>query len=145
MSGIVVGVDESAHARKALDWAVREAGLRQSPLTVLTVIPTMKSQWTGDPLSVPNADHAIEQARRAVEEAVAKSASDLTGPKPPSVTVNVFTGFPSQALIDASADADLIVVGSRGTGGFRSLLLGSVSSQVAHHGGCPVVIVHTGK
>jgi nucleotide-binding universal stress UspA family protein len=96
-------------------------------------------------LSVPNADHAIEQARRAVEEAVAKSASDLTGPKPPSVTVNVFTGFPSQALIDASADADLIVVGSRGTGGFRSLLLGSVSSQVAHHGGCPVVIVHTGK
>lgn len=143
MSGIVVGVDESAHARKALDWAVREAGLRQSTLTVLTVIPTMASQWTGEPLSVANADHAIEQARQAVEEAIAKSASDLTGPKPPSVMVNVFIGFPSQALVDASREADLVVVGSRGTGGFKSLVLGSVSSQVAHHGGCPVVIVHS--
>ncbi|HET7017175.1 MAG TPA: universal stress protein [Streptosporangiaceae bacterium] len=145
MPGIVVGMDESAHARQALDWAMREAGLRQTALAVLTVIPAMASPWTGNPLSVPNADHAIEQARRAVEEAVAKSASDLTGSKPPSVTVNVFTGFPSQALVDASREADLVVVGSRGTGGFGSLMLGSVSSQVAHHGGCPVVIVHSDK
>jgi nucleotide-binding universal stress UspA family protein len=133
------------HARKALDWAMREAGLRQSALDVLTVIPAMASPWTGNPLSVPNADHAIEEARRAVEEAVAKSTGELTGPKPESVTVKVFTGFPSQALVDASGDADLVVVGSRGTGGFGSLMLGSVSSQVAHHAGCPVVIVPSGK
>jgi nucleotide-binding universal stress UspA family protein len=145
MSGIIVGVDQSVHGRKALDWAMREAGLRQSALGVLTVIPAMASPWTGNPLSVPNADHEIEEARRAVEEAVAKSTSELTGPKPPSVTVKVFTGFPSQALVDASGEAELVVVGSRGTGGFSSLMLGSVSSQVAHHAGCPVVIVPSDK
>jgi nucleotide-binding universal stress UspA family protein len=145
MAGIVVGIDESAHARKALDWAMREAGLRNTALTVMTVISALASPWTGRPLTVPNADEAVTHTREAVEELVAKSAGDLTGPKPPSVTVNVFTGFPVQALVDASNDAELIVVGSRGTGGFSKALLGSVSNQIAHHAGCPVVIVHTGK
>src|SRR6185437_10031720 len=145
MAGIVVGIDESAHARKALDWAMREAGLRNTALTVMTVISALASPRTGRPLTVPNADEAVTHAREAVEELVAKSAGDLTGPKPPSVTVNVFTGFPVQALVDASNDAELIVVGSRGTGGFSKALLGSVSNQIAHHAGCPVVIVHTGK
>jgi nucleotide-binding universal stress UspA family protein len=145
MSGIIMGVDESAHARKALAWAMREAGLRQSPLGVLTVIPAMASPWTGNPLSVPNAGHLIEEARRAVEEAIAKLTSELTEPKFPSVTVNVSAGFPSQALVDASREAELVVIGSRGTGGFGSLMLGSVSSQVAHHAGCPVVIVPSAR
>ncbi len=145
MPGIVVGVDESAHGRQALEWAMREAGLRNAGLTVITVISAVASPWTGRPLTVPNADEAVTGAREAVEELVSKSASDLDGPKPSSVTVNVFTGFPVQALVDASNDAELIVVGSRGTGGFSKALLGSVSSQVAHHAGCPVVIVHTGK
>ncbi len=145
MPGIVVGVDESAHGRQALEWAMREAGLRNAGLTVITVISAVASPWTGRPLTVPNADEAVTGAREAVEELVSKSASDLDGPKPSSVTVNVFTGVPVQALVDASNDAELIVVGSRGTGGFSKALLGSVSSQVAHHAGCPVVIVHTGK
>ena len=63
----------------------------------------------------------------------------------PRYRSNVITGFPAQALIDTSQDADLVVVGSRGTGGFATLMLGSVASQVAHHAACPVVIVHTGK
>lgn len=141
MSGIVVGVDDSVHAQKALDWAMREAGLRQVGLTVLTVIPAMASPWTGNPLSVPSADEAISHAKQAVDEAVAKSASGITGPQPSSVSVKVFTGFPAQALVDASHDADLVVVGSRGSGGFATLLVGSVSNQVAHHAVCPVVIV----
>jgi nucleotide-binding universal stress UspA family protein len=142
MSGIVVGVDASAHARKALDWAMREAGLRNAALTVITVIPAMASPWTGRPLTVPDGDEAVTHARTAVEEAVAKSTGDLAGPKPTSVSVSVFTGFPVQSLIDASGDADLVVVGSRGSGGFATLLLGSVTTQVAHHSACPVVIVH---
>lgn len=145
MSGIVVGIDDSVHAREALDWAMREAGMRQAALTVLTVIPAMASQWTGRPLSVPAADEAVSHARHAVDEAVAKSASGITGPQPPSVTAKVFTGFPVQALVDASRDADLVVVGSRGAGGFATLLMGSVSNQVAHHATCPVVIVPSGR
>lgn len=119
MPGIVVGVDESAHARRALDWAMREAGLRQVALTVVTVIPAMASPWTGKALTVPDADEAVRHARQAVEEAVAKSAGDLAGLKPATVSVNVFTGFPVQSLIEASHDAELVVVGSRGTRGVR--------------------------
>lgn len=141
MAGIVVGVDESAHARKALDWAMREAGTRQAALTVLTVIPAMAGRWTGTPVSVPFAEEAVAHAKQAVEEAVAKSASDITGPRPPSASVKVFTGFPAQELVDASRDAELVVVGSRGAGGFATALLGSVSNQVAHHAACPIVIV----
>ncbi len=145
MPGIVVGVDESTHAHRALEWAMREAAGRQTALTVVSVIPAMASPWTGHPLSVPDADQAIARARQAAEEAVAKAAGEISGPGPTSVTVNVFTGFPAQALIDASADAELVVVGSRGAGGFATLLLGSVSSQVVHHATCPVVIVPTGR
>jgi nucleotide-binding universal stress UspA family protein len=145
MPGIVVGVDESAHARRALDWAMREAGLRQVALTVITVIPAMASPFTAHPLAVPDADEVVAHARTAVEEAVAKSAGDLAGPNPASVSVNVFVGFPVQSLIEASHDAELVVVGSRGTGGFATLMLGSVTTQVAHHAACPVVIMHTGR
>jgi nucleotide-binding universal stress UspA family protein len=141
MPGIVVGVDDSAHAHHALDWAMREAAARQTGLTVLTVVPTMASPWTGNPLAVPDADEALRHARKTAEEAVAKSASEISGPGPVSVTVNVFIGYPAKALVDASKDAELVVVGSRGAGGFAELLVGSVTSQVAHHAACPIVIV----
>jgi nucleotide-binding universal stress UspA family protein len=141
MPGIVVGVDQSAPAHLALDWAMREAVLRATELTVVSVVTAMASPWTKRPLSVPDADNAIAHARQAAEEAVAKSAGQLGDRPPASVTVRAFTGYPAQALIDASRDADLLVVGSRGAGGFGELLLGSVSSQVAHHATCPVVIV----
>jgi nucleotide-binding universal stress UspA family protein len=141
MPGIVVGVDGSAHAHRALEWAMREAALRHAELTVLTVNPAMASPWTGHPLTMPGEAQAREQARQAIEKAVAQTAEEIGAQPPVSVTVSVFTGFPAQALIDASRDADLIVIGSRGAGGFETLLLGSISSQVVHHASSPVVIV----
>ncbi len=145
MAGIVVGVDQSVHAHRVLDWAMREAAVRGTTLTVLSVIPAMASPWTGHALTVPDAGHAIAQAREVTEEALAKSAGRLGELQPSSVTVRAFTGFPAQALVDASRDADLLVVGSRGSGGFGELLLGSVASQVSHHANCPVVIVPSGR
>jgi len=59
----------------------------------------------------------------------------------PEVTVSVAEGDPAEELVKASRDADLLVVGSRGSGGFARLLMGSVSSQVTHHAACPVVII----
>jgi nucleotide-binding universal stress UspA family protein len=120
---------------------MHEAAARQTTLTVLTVVSAMASPWTGNPLSVPDADAALQHANKTAEEAVAKSGSDISGPGPLSVTVKASIGFPAQTLIDASKDAELVVVGSRGAGGFATLLLGSVSNQVAHHAACPIVIV----
>ncbi len=145
MPGVVVGIDDSANAQHVLDWATREAGIQHADLRVMTVVPTIVSQWTGQPLHFPGGEEAVEQARQAAQDMVAKSTSDASGPQPFSVTVQAFSGHPAQALIDASRDADLIVVGARGAGGFASLMLGSVSTQVAHHAACPVVIVPTGR
>ena len=143
MPGIVVGVDDSTHSHEALDWAVREAAVRQVGVKVVSVVPAMASPWTGHPLSVPDSDETVQKARKAAEEAVARSTSTIS--PAPSVDVQVPVGFPVQALLDAARGADMIVVGSRGSGGFARLLLGSVSTQLAYHAECPVVIVPTGR
>jgi nucleotide-binding universal stress UspA family protein len=145
MPGIVVGIDQSAHAHQALEWAMREAALRNADLTVMSVISAQASPFTRHQLTVPDAGELTARAQQAAEEAVAEASDRLGDSKPASVAVKVFTGYPAQALIDASKEADLVVVGSRGTGGFAELVLGSVSSQVAHHAVCPVVIVPSAR
>jgi nucleotide-binding universal stress UspA family protein len=137
----VVGIDQSPHAHQALEWAVREAALRNADLTVMSVISAQASPFTGNPLSVPDSGELTARAQQEAEDSVAKALDGLGDSKPASVTVKAFTGYPARVLVDASKDADLVVVGSRGTGGFAELVLGSVSSQVAHHAACPVVIV----
>jgi nucleotide-binding universal stress UspA family protein len=79
-------------------------------------------------------------ARTAVQEFVDKVASEIGGTAP-EVTVTIVTGDAAEELVRASHDADLLVVGARGSGGFGRLLLGSVGSQVTHHASCPVVII----
>ena len=69
-----------------------------------------------------------------------KVANEI-GETGPEVTVSVSVGDPAEELVKASRDADMLVVGSRGSGGFARLLMGSVSSQVTHHAACPVVII----
>jgi nucleotide-binding universal stress UspA family protein len=82
-----------------------------------------------------------EKLLHAAEELTQKVASQLGEPRPPSVKVRAISGFPAKELIEASRDADLVVVGSRGAGGFAKLMVGSVSSQVVEHAHCPVVVV----
>jgi nucleotide-binding universal stress UspA family protein len=140
MSGITVGVDGSHNGHRALDWAMREAALRKVPLTVLTVHEVMASYWTGNPLPVPGDVPALEKVRIAAEHAVAEAAEGFGGEQP-QVTVTAINGFPAKALIEASEDSELVVVGNRGGGGFPRLSLGAVASQVVHHAHCPVVVV----
>ncbi|MDQ2875015.1 MAG: universal stress protein [Actinomycetota bacterium] len=140
MPGIVVGVDGSTGSHRALDWAAREAAVRHVPLTVLTVNPVMASQWTRNPVLTPSDPERLEHDRQAAQESVEKVTSQLDA-QPPSVTVQAVSGFVAEALINASHDASLLVVGSRGAGGFASLLLGSVSAQVVSHASCPVIVV----
>jgi nucleotide-binding universal stress UspA family protein len=145
MAGIVVGIDGSEQAYQALRWAMREAAVHQTALTVLQVIPAMASPWTGNELVVPDGDAAVARASSSAREAVAKASAELGDRQPASVSVRAFTGFPVPALIEASQAADLLVVGSRGEGGFANLLIGSTSYQVSHHSQCPVVIVPFGR
>ena len=141
MPGIVVGIDGSDNSRKALEWAVREAGLRGTSLTVLAVHQVATNYWTGSPEKYAADAPETEMVRQAAEDAVQKAVSQVEGPAPTSVTVRAVTGVASRELVAASADADLVVVGSRGGGGFSKMVLGSVTSQVTRHADSPVVVV----
>lgn len=139
MSGIIVGIDGSSHSHLALEWAMREAVARRVPLTVITVEQVAASGWHGL-VVFPADEHFLVEARKAALDLIEKVTQELDESAPP-VTVQAIFGLPAERLIEASQDADLLVVGSRGTGGFARLMLGSVSSQVAHHAHCPVVVV----
>jgi nucleotide-binding universal stress UspA family protein len=141
MPGITVGVDGSEHSRRALEWAIREAGLRGAALTVLAVNQVASNSWTGSPEVYPADQAATETVRQAAEDAAQKAVSQAGEPGPASVTVRAVSGLPAQELVGASSDADLVVVGSRGGGGFAKLLLGSVTNQVVSHAACPVVVI----
>jgi nucleotide-binding universal stress UspA family protein len=140
MSGIIVGIDGSIHSRRALEWAISEAAIRHMPLTVLTVQQAVASYW--GPVVYPGDTDLTEHARKVAQEET-DSALDKLAPeaRPPKVTVLAVVGAPAEELLRRAEDADMIVVGSRGAGGFKKLLLGSVSSTVIHHAHCPVVVI----
>ena len=138
MQRIVVGVDGSQYARRALAWAVDEARLRRARLEVVHVwhAPYM----TGFPFAtMPVSPVELEEAaHHLLTEIVSEiDAHDLAAPVEKVMAV----GSPAECLLKVAQGADLLVVGSRGLGGFAGLLLGSVSHQVAHHATCPVVII----
>jgi nucleotide-binding universal stress UspA family protein len=145
MSGIVVGIDGSHNASRALEWAMAEAAIRKTQLTVVTVLAEPASHWTGRPVPFPSDAERIAEIRKSAEAAVDATAANPGVGKPESVTVTAMAGFPVETLINASKDSDLLVVGTRGGGGFASLILGSVCNQVVHHASCPVVVVPADK
>ncbi len=144
MSVIVVGVDGSAGADAALRWAFEEAKLRTVSLQVVHAWTLAMHGIPATGMGVvpyPTADDvaALEEAGREIlDKALAEAVGEQSGVP---VDAKVVKANPAEALIDAAAQADLLVVGSRGHGGFAGLLLGSVSQQCAHHAPCPVVIV----
>ena len=141
MPGIIVGIDGSSHSRKALKWAISEAAMRRLPLTVLSVNQAIAGFWGGAAESPGDAEFA-EHARKVAQEETDSVLEEFAPEsRPPAVTVEVVTGIPAEEILAWGKDADMIVVGSRGAGGFKKLLLGSVSVQVAHHAHVPVVVI----
>ncbi len=136
MATIVVGIDGSPHAARALLWAAEEAKLRGATLRVV-------HSWTFPAVSIPLG--AVDELPHVDVERAAQQVLDeaVEGLGSTGITVErqIRNELPAQALIDESARADLLVVGARGVGGFKGLLLGSVSQQCATHAHCPVVIV----
>jgi nucleotide-binding universal stress UspA family protein len=141
MPGIVVGVDGSPDSERALGWAMREAAIRSVPLIVLAVHPVPKSYWGNVPVVGPGDVPQLEGLRQAVEAMTQRASGPLGEARPASTSTRAVNGFPVQELLAASHDADMLVVGSRGGGGFARLVMGSVSSQVVQHATCPVVVV----
>jgi nucleotide-binding universal stress UspA family protein len=141
MSGIVVGIDGSPNSEGALDWAMRHAAAVRAPLTVITVHEVPKSYWGGIPVVGPGDEPVLESLRQAAEEMTQKVAGRLGDAGPASVTVHAVSGFVVKELVDASQDADLVVLGTRYASGFSRLVMGSVSNEVVQHSACPVVIV----
>ena len=141
MAGIVVGIDGSDNAHRALDWALKEAAVHHTPLTVVTVHEVASNAWTGNPIILPPDQDELAKIRGRVEQIVTQAAAQAGDPGPTSITVRAEIGLATRVLIEASHNADLLVVGSRGGGGFARTLLGSVSAQVVQHSESPVVVV----
>lgn len=133
---IVVGYDGSTTAEHALQWALAEARARGLGITLVhAILPPVTASAFGP--GVPAPLDLIDDVRRAAEHELQKAAQAAGG----DITTRVDLGSPSGVLIEASTQATLVVIGSRGRGGFAGLLLGSVSDQVAAHAACPVVVV----
>lgn len=148
MSGIVVGVDGSPGAQRALEWAVREAKLRGADLTVAHVHSLSRAAFYTAYSAAEDEQTlhaAADRVRRETERLLAQAVDGL-GDLVDGVNVKqvaVPGDHAARELVTLSADADLLVVGSRGRGGFTGLLLGSVSQQSLHHATCPVAVVPT--
>lgn len=138
MERVVVGLDGSDGARAALRWAVAEADQWKAPLVVVWA-------WEFSPLLVatdaPVALDDLEDANRHVLTTVL--TEELGAERAERVDTRLVEDVPVNALLATATERDLLVVGSRGRGGFKGLLLGSVSQQLVHHAVCPVVIVRT--
>jgi nucleotide-binding universal stress UspA family protein len=139
MPGIVVGVDGSGHSRKALETAAAEAAAHGMPLTVLVIHQAVRDVYGS--ASHYGDDAALTEKAKEAAQADTDQVLAAAGSQPTSVTVTAVHGLPVDELVKASESADMIVLGRRGMGGFVRLLMGSVSSQVAQHAQCPVLIV----
>ena len=139
---IVVGVDDSPDAGIALRWALREAIVRQASLEVVHAWQAPMSALPFGGTFVVSVDEAeIDQAaREQLDKLVDTAIAELDVPAP-AVTRTAVPGAAVLTLLDISADADLLVVGSHGRTGLRRLLLGSVASAVVQHAACPVVVI----
>lgn len=139
---IVVGVDHSPGARAALNFALEEARLRQAALRVVHAWQFGYIGATGMEGLLPAVGGELRDFRDAAEVALDATLEDAHAEKGDvKIERRVVEGAPAAVLVEESRDADLLVVGSRGLGGFAQLLLGSVSQQCAHYAECPVVIV----
>lgn len=133
---IVVGIDGSDHAHRALEWATDEARRRGAPLTVVhgyTVLPIGTYPYSTmaiDPTLMPHAAGAVIKAALARIDTSGIDVTPVTSP-----------GGAAQAILEQADHAALVVVGSRGHGALKRLLLGSVATQVVHHASCSVAVI----
>lgn len=136
---VVVGIDGSHDAEHALQFAFEQASYRNAGLTALHAYQWPASTGPGDMLPLAyDPDDLRDDERRTLSESTSGWAEKYADV---DIRHTVVRGRPAAVLIEASAGAELLVVGSRGRGGFKGLLLGSVSQAAIHHAACPVAVI----
>jgi nucleotide-binding universal stress UspA family protein len=154
VAAVVVGVDGSAGAKEALRWALAEARLRRSPVRAVHawmfgyIGGNVEGYpyWDGSLGSYTSIGVDLSDLHRAAEDLLERALADVAEESGDiEIERRVVQGAAAEVLVGAASSGDLLVVGSRGHGGFAGLLLGSVSQQCVHHATCPVVIVHPAK
>ncbi len=137
---IVVGVDGSPSSRAALRWAVRQAVLTGGTVEAVMAwqFPMVLRTSAWAPIYVDEATGLEEDARKTLDAVISDEIKPSDGQL---VTARVVQGNPAHVLQEAAADADLLVLGSRGHGSFAHALAGSVGQYCIHHAHCPVLIM----
>jgi nucleotide-binding universal stress UspA family protein len=134
-SPIVVGLDGSACSHEALTWAIAEAARRHQPLVAVAAWSWRDQTGELDPAFGGSDVTAMAEAAVVRAQAASGAGTDV------DIEIRAVDDRPAPALIEASRAANLLIVGSRGLGGFRGLMVGSVSHSCVHHAHCPVVVV----
>jgi nucleotide-binding universal stress UspA family protein len=147
--GIIVGVDGSSVSKLAVDWAARDAAMRNIALTVVNVqdppmLLTNPTPFTfgGGMSMAPGYREWQQDAGREILNDAFKTVRDATKGSPIEVTSEMVNGPAVRTLVNLSKEAQLVVVGSRGRGALARVLLGSVSTGLVHHAHCPVAVIH---
>ncbi len=138
---IVVGVEGSGGAKAALRWAITQASAQGATVDVVTAWAPTYVAASPDFSYVPVPPVDVEQEINAMQKRVVDEVIGQVDASGVNIVCRLVRGRPVDSLIEASKEAQMLVVGSRGRGGFRGLLLGSVSQQLAQHASCPLVIV----
>lgn len=135
---VIAGTDGSPESVRAVQWAAREARLRGTSLQ-LVAVPSLPPRMTASPAGHESVAGTVEES---TSEALAAAAREAAQTAPGLlVETHLRAGSPAQELVEAGNDALMLVVGSRGSGGFSAMILGSVSRYVATQAACPVVVV----
>ncbi|HWF28133.1 MAG TPA: universal stress protein [Mycobacterium sp.] len=141
--GILVCVDGSAASHAAVAWATQEAVMRQLPITVMHAIPPVVVGWPVGQMYADMTKWQQENGQHVVDEARKTLSANLGESAPPEIHTQIVYSGVLSALIEASKDTWMIVVGSQGLGALGRLLLGSVTTGLIHHAHCPVAVIHT--
>ena len=143
--GILVGVDRSASSMAAVDWAARDAAMRNVPLTLMHVVAPVVpavAPWPEIPIPQDYFERQDDKARRILEDARRAVADSTADHGPPFVHSVVLHGPTVSTLVNQSKIADMMVVGCRGEGALSRVPFGSVSTGLMNYAHCPVAVVH---
>ena len=141
-SGVLVGVDGSPAARCAVDWAARDAAMRNVALTLVHAVQPIGLTLPRLTATTAFSRWQVEQGQKILDEAVETARATTPAGGPARIETELLFSAAVPALVDLSKDADLVVVGSRGRGTIIRSLLGSMSSSLIRHAHCPVAVIH---